>query len=309
MRIGIAEVGSRSLRLMVADFESSGMFKAVRADSFPYGASIDDLQGDDIQSVWSKLDEYRQEIEELFCDRVMIYGTALCRRIAGVTNGSVPSYLRVLSVEEEALASWAAGFMCLRGPTRDRRVTVVDQGGGSTEIVSATWNGTGLNDMSTDSLDVGTHKIMKIYLSSKENYSQLLQELVSDYGTIFKRHAAQSKSVLYLLGGVATKLAWFKVRKDSAEAYQPHRVNDVPLNVAWILDKRTWLDNLYRKDPERARQYVDARSGSEDEAPRVISGSALLLLTSVKLGYQDVRVSGYGVRHGMAFLMVNGLID
>ena len=50
------------------------------------------------------------------------------------------------------------------------------------------------------------------------------------------------------------------------------------------------------------------RSGSEDEVLRTIGSSAFLSLFAEALGYREkVYFSGYGTRHGVAFLMLNGL--
>ncbi len=308
MRIGIAEIGSRSLRLMIADFEPDGSFKAVKTDSSLHSVDIENIREEDVAKLGTALDAYHSEIVKLGCDRTMVYGTALCRKISAFSQWTIRPYLRILTAEEEAIASWAAGFICIPNPAPGKRITVVDQGGGSTEIVSATWTGNGLANKCVDSLDIGIQRITDLYLSSPTGYLSELQRLISGYDHIIRRHASKESSDLYLLGSVATKLAWLDKRQSPADFYKPNLVNDHPLGVAGILKQREELSRLREKNPEAARRFVDARSGSEDETVRIVAGSTFLLMIAIKLNYRCVRVSGYGLRHGMAFLILRGLV-
>ncbi|MBV9992959.1 MAG: hypothetical protein JOZ72_16905 [Alphaproteobacteria bacterium] len=306
MKIGVAEVGSRSLRLMIADFDADGSFKALRTDSQLHNINIDNIGDADLAALGMQLDAYRDEIEKFECDSTMVYGTALCRRIAQ-RGMSLRPYLKVLSPAEEATASWAAGFMCLRGRTVGRRITVVDQGGGSTEFISATWSGQGLDAPTLDSIDFGAQKAVDMFLSSSANYLRAFQDAMSSYEDVLRKHRGGSDHILYALGSVATKLAWLKVRENEADFYKPHLVNDTCLELNRIFQERAQILKMYEKDPVRARRYVDSRSGSEDEAPRIIAGSAFLMLIAMRLGYDIIRVSGYGLRHGLAFLEMKRL--
>lgn len=308
MRIGVVEVGSRSIRLMVADFQRSGSFKATRTGSHLHGVEIDKLNRSSISDLWAAVDRFYNELQTFECDRVMVYGTALCRKLAEQPDLKLPSYLHVLSAEEEAVASWAAGFMCTRKDAETRQYTIVDQGAGSTEVISATWTGETIDNVIFDSLEVGNQKVMDLFYSSGNAYAKAIHLMVEEFAERIRRHKAAENGRLYLIGSVATKIAWLKVRKGVSDFYKPHLVNDVPLSMKELFELHSNILKLYRQSPEKARALVDSRAGAEDDFARVMSGSVFLMMLCTKLDYPLVRVSGYGVRHGMAFLVLKELI-
>jgi exopolyphosphatase/pppGpp-phosphohydrolase len=309
MRIGIVEVGSRSIRLMVANFQSDGSFKADKTGSHIHGVDLKRLDEKAMANLWLEVERLHNELKRYECDRVMVYGTALCRQLAKEARQKLPIYLYVLSPEEEAIASWAAGFMCVRTEeSNSKQYTIVDQGAGSTELVSANWTGKTVEKATFDSVNIGNQKIMEIFLESSADYGRKLHDMVEELGTKLSRHKASGRSEIYLLGSVATKLAWLRVRKGINDFYKPHLVNDVRLNVRDTIKLYTDMLKAYRANPANARALIDARPGVEDEFARVMSGTVFLMMVSIKLGYHDVRVSGYGVRHGMGFLIRRGLI-
>jgi hypothetical protein len=69
MRIGIVEVGSRSVRLMVAQFERDGSFKAAKTGSLMHGVDFRDFDQSKILSLWSAVDRFYQEVKGSQCDR------------------------------------------------------------------------------------------------------------------------------------------------------------------------------------------------------------------------------------------------
>ncbi len=70
------------------------------------------------------------------------------------------------------------------------------------------------------------------------------------------------------------------------------------------------MDPLFRRNPQSVIKVIDPRRNSEEEAVRVLSGSLYLaeLASSIHKG-KEYFVSGYGVRHGMAFLLKHSLLD
>ena len=306
-RIGIVEVGSRAIRLMVADFLWDGSFKALRTGSEMHQVEISNLSEHAAALLWSKVDRFYRELQSFSCDRAMVYGTALCRKLTGL-GYPVPSYLQILSPEEEGVASWAAGFMCVKGQTEGIKYTAVDQGAGSTEIISAIWTGTTIAQPSFDTLDIGNSEVMELFNHAPLSYPRSIQERINRYDNSIKKHSAEVNSRLYLLGSVATKIAWIKVRKGVKDFYKPHLVNDVQLKVSDLYELYGRLLKIFNENPDKARSVVDARPEARDEFARVMSGSVFHMLLAKRMNYSTVRASGYGVRHGMAFLVRRELI-
>jgi exopolyphosphatase/pppGpp-phosphohydrolase len=239
----------------------------------------------------------------------MIYGTEVCRRISEHPEHRLPAYLRVLSPEEEARASWAAGFLTVGGLTGAGRFTIVDQGAGSTEVCTSSWSDMKDGRIEFDRLDIGHQGIMEVF-DPGSGYGKAIEEIksiVARFHNKLIRHAAIGKSEICMLGSVPTKIAWYKVRTRRDEKYNLYRVNGSRLSVKEMFEFHASFLTLYRKDQDEARIEIDARKGAEDEIERVISNSVYLMLLAATLKHQAIRVSGFGTRHGMAFLALKGL--
>jgi exopolyphosphatase/pppGpp-phosphohydrolase len=307
-RIGVVEVGSRSVRFMAADFSLDGSFKAIKTDSHLHGVDITAIDEQKVLELLHTLRHYVQVIDQFHCDRVLIYGTALCRELQRQNEVELPSYLRLLTPEEEALASWAAGFMCTQSKRGECRYTVIDQGGGSTEIITATWNDGRIEDILFNSIPIGTLGLARLLEQDGQTYSSSVVNILTPYESIIRAHKSSGGAELYLLGSVATKIAWLSRRRDVAEVYKPYLVNNLSLTTTDILKTRNRIVDLFEEDKDKARSFVDPRASGEDDFRQVVQGSGLLMLISLRLEHFKLRVSGYGTRHGMAFLAMRDLI-
>ena len=105
------------------------------------------------------------------------------------------------------------------------------------------------------------------------------------------------------------KIGWLNVRRHPSDVYEPERVNGVAVPLPILDEFFARAHSEYRQSPEKVVRLIDAREGSEREAVRVISGSAYLAkLVRVLHTTSTPRVTGYGVRHGIAFLLLHGLL-
>ena len=309
VRIGIVELGSRSIRLMIADFNSRSEFTAVKTGTDLHNVKAETVSREEIARLRDKLEALYDVLSAASCDHIMVYGTAIARQIVQQDTQAFPNYFRVLSEEEEALASWAAGFMCVHDRNVEKVVIALDQGGGSAEFVSAHWSGFGMNKIKIDSFEFGNEHVVQKFLSLKKNeFENYITDTVKKASVSLGRHVTDNESSsLFLLGSVATKIAWLKVRSDVNDFYKPHLVNNIPVSISELESAYNNLYRVYRNDPESARAFVDSRAEAALEVVRIISNSYLFATLLRCFPGANVRVSGYGVRHGMAFLIVNNL--
>jgi exopolyphosphatase/pppGpp-phosphohydrolase len=308
-RVGIIEVGSHSVRFYVVDFKQDGSSTARETDSTLHRVGVVSPKAEEVSELARTIEGYYSRLAGFNCDHVMIYGTEVCRQISEQQEYRLPGYLRVLSPEEEARASWAAGFLTVGSLTGAGRFTIVDQGAGSTEVCTSSWSDMKAGRIHFDRLDIGHQGIMNVF-ESGSGYLKAIEEIkgiVAGFQNRLLRHAAIDESEICMLGSVATKIAWHKVRKRKDEKYNLYRVNGVRLSVREIFEFHSSFLALYRKDRDEARIEIDARKGAEDEIERVISNSVYLMLLAATLKHQAIRVSGFGTRHGMAFLALKGI--
>jgi len=308
-RVGIIEVGSHSVRFYVVDFKRDGSSTARETDSTLHRVGIAHPKADEVSELGRIVDGYHGRLIEFNCDHVMTYGTEVCRQISERQEYRLPAYLRALSPEEEARASWAAGFLTVGSLTGAGRFTIVDQGAGSTEICTSSWSDMKAGRIEFNRLDIGHQGIMEVF-EYGSGYMKAIEEIkaiIARFSNKLIRHAATDKSEVCMLGSVATKIAWHKVRTRRDEKYNLYRVNGARLSVNDIFEFHAYFLALYRKDREQARIEIDARKGAEDEIERVLSNSVYLMLLAASLKHKAIRVSGFGTRHGMAFLALKGL--
>jgi exopolyphosphatase / guanosine-5'-triphosphate,3'-diphosphate pyrophosphatase len=157
MRVAAVDLGTNTTRLLVADVDE-GAVKAVdrREQITSLGEGVDArrrLLPLPIARVRNILSEYRRRIEELGAERVLCVATSAVRdaengeAFLGEIEWSYGFTTRLLSGEEEAGLTFAGATL---GRTDVDGVTVVDIGGGSTELV--------LRDRAV-SMDVGSVRL------------------------------------------------------------------------------------------------------------------------------------------------------
>ncbi|MDR3472897.1 MAG: hypothetical protein P4M09_14640 [Devosia sp.] len=303
-RIAIVEVGSNSIRFLVGDFDQSGAFDAVSTKSIRLHIGTAKPQAADVENINEEVDRLIETAGAVGYDELLAYGTALCRRIAAEMPEKLDRRIRVLNAREEATAAWAAAFMCERDRSVPTALTVIDLGTGSTEIAVGSWDGSMLDGLQFTSLDLGTASLVDLLRSSGKLFPHRVVELLSslelaELGAVGK---------FYLVGGVATKIGWMKVRRNGDQEYKPYLVNGVSTSPTELIELYQKLAKLRITDSTIGRKLVDARPGSEDEFERVLTGSVFLAGLTTKLGAGEaLYISGYGLRHGAAFLLQQGL--
>ena len=204
-----------------------------------------------------------------------------------------------------------AAFLC-EDPSLEKEMTAIDLGNGSTEIVSAFWDGKTVSKVKACSVDIGSEILVSKFQKLGSKYSNAIRSeavsvaaVIADSG-ILQQHNQSP----YLLGGVATKIGWLSRRGEDVRAtYRPELVNGVEIPTLHLEELYRVVFAAYSKNPGVAAQIIDDRKGSSAEVLRVLSGAPFLyeLCRAVSAG-KTFKVSGYGVRHGMAFLLRQDLI-
>lgn len=307
-RIGITEIGSRSVRFFVADFDAYAEFTTVDIDTFRHRIDPGNIGRDDIIALNRIIDRCNERLKSYSCDRIRVYGTEICRRIQRDHPDQLSIVVDVLSPREEAIGGWATAIMCERNKKKPFSSIVIDEGSGSTEVSYASWDGSAVLNFKHAELSLGSSDLVTHFANAPKGYLKKLPEIISDYAEVLEGgfQEIDEEQNVYLAGGVATKLAWLKVRNRADEPYQPYRVNGVELSTEHLIRIYGELSRLYDQSPKKVSMVVDPRPGSTDEGVRVLSSAPFLaLLVSRISSRSDLLVTGYGLRHGMSFLLLN----
>lgn len=310
MRIGLIEVGSNTIRYLVADWDDMA-FNRVKIETVKHAMHPSRPNEAAVAEVNQVVERFLADARGRDCEALLAYGTAACRTVAGRFPGLLSPQIKVLTPEEEAMASWVAGFACTsRIP--GTRCTVIDQGSGSTEIVRATWTGGGFEDLAFHSADIGSVSLVEAYKANRKDHMLHTRGLIEQMVPALAETglSAGEAGSLYLVGGVATSIGWQATKGTGLQDYVPAEVNGVSATLKELDALYQRLSTLLRTDPVAARRQVDTRPGSEDHILRILSSLPfLIVLASFLKPEGPFSFSGYGVRHGMAFLIQHGLIQ
>jgi len=313
LRIGIAEIGSKTTRLMIADFDSRGDFRIVNATSESHGINLETTDESSLVKV-NEIGELAHKFLDLFgCDKTLVYGTELCRQLSRTYGDKKINNIYVMSSGEEGKASWLSSLLCERGRFENKLFTVVDQGAGSLEILTAKWSNRTIEVVENHSFKLGHQLGQKMFEEAPNDHLNKVSNLLKLIETELSVHSRKNtrSEKVYLQGSVATKLAWLKVRPAGVDRdrYNNKFINGVKLNYDWMLGEYQKLYKMFCENYEEGVAYVDARPNGKNDFAMVVSNLPILLLLIGKIGHSSQSyVSGYGTRHGVAFMMTNKLI-
>lgn len=287
-------------------------FKAVQIKTVRHGIDPIALRESDVQTINQLVAPMMSDLAAQKCDIECVYGTELCRAMEAQRPGELIAPLRALSTEQEAAAAWGAAFFCLDSDEETQPLTVIDLGNGSTQVARGHWTGSKIASLKTASAPVGSSLLMNRYSQDGASFVQFAKTQVSLMKkALHQADIGQERSgLLYLAGGVATKIGWLNVRRDADEFYKPERVNGVAVRQKVLDESFAIMHGEYVRNPANVVSFVDPREGSEREALRVISGAPYLAALVHDLQTMPTpRITGYGVRHGIAFLLLHGLLE
>ena len=270
MRLGILDIGSNSVRLMLWENGETPEKKIIVSGlgkNLAAGGMLDAAAKERTKKAIDSLIAYG---EERGAEKFYAFGTAAMRKaadgkaFAAEITAETDMPVEIIGGEEEA----AVGLL---GALGGKDGGIVDIGGASTEITVCSAG----RCVYSHSLDLGTVSLADLCGQSFPAARAVCAERVKEYGKV---PAAE----FYGIGGTATSLA---AVAQELEPYDPARVN------GYVLDKKelcAMKDRLYSMSVEERKSL----KGLQPERAEVIAGgSALLLAVMEHLGIENIRVS------------------
>ncbi len=300
-RAGAIDIGTNSVRLLVADVDGPGRDATLvpldrRMHITRLGQGVDatrTLAPDAIDRTVAVLEEYRRALDELGVERVRATATSAARDAsnrdefftrAHAALGITPE---LLSGEEEAQLSFRGATTGLDAPAP---YLVVDIGGGSTEFVLGATEPEFLA-----SVDMGCVRITEQYLTSDppapeelSNAVSAVRDLVADVDRAFPE--ARQAATLVGLAGTVTTVAAIEL---GLPEYDAERIHHFHLTRAAAED----VFRTLATEPAAERAH---NPGLEPGRVDIIVGGAIVLVTILRvLGFDEVLVSEADILDGL----------
>jgi exopolyphosphatase/guanosine-5'-triphosphate,3'-diphosphate pyrophosphatase len=296
MRIATIDIGTNTVLLLVADVTREGAITPVVYEQrIPrLGKGVDaakNLQPDAMQRVIDVLKEYRAFIAQQDVSATVVAGTSAVRDAANReefirrVRSDVGFELEVLSGEEEAYWTYRGAISGIPGI---RKATVVDIGGGSTEITV----GDDRKILHSVSLDVGSVRLTERFFKHDPPTHPELEAAITLVEEELARAGAFDfkNSVLVGVAGTATSLA---VLAQGLKAFSIEAVTNYKLDIDTVY-------HLFRA--LRAMRVQEIRSLSsmmEGRSDVIVAGTLIVREIMAHCKFKEMIVSERGVRYGL----------
>ncbi len=304
MQIAVIDIGTNTVLLLVARFDPSGQITPVRYEQrVPrLGKGVDGLkvlQTDSMRRVIDVLTEYKTHLSALPLQGIVVCGTSAVREASNrdeflrMVHQATGFTVEILSGEEEAQWTFRGA---VSGIQSGDRFTVVDIGGGSTEIST----GTAGEIADRTSLDIGavrlTERVFKhdppTPLELETAIELVENELERPRGFRF------DGSTLIGVAGTATSLA---LLAQGIPEFRIEAVTNFRLN-------RDRVESLFRQLRGMPSNQIRTLSTvMEGRADIIAAGTLILREIMHHYGFEELTVSERGVRYGLAIKEWNRL--
>jgi exopolyphosphatase/guanosine-5'-triphosphate,3'-diphosphate pyrophosphatase len=300
-RLGAIDIGTNSVRLLVADIDGGGAAATLRAVDrrihiTRLGQEVDEtrqLHPDAIARTLDVLREYRGVLDELGVTRVRATATSAARDAANRDDFFEPA-AEVLGFEPELIPGDEEARLSFLGATAELSepapYLVVDIGGGSTEFIVGTRAPEGLI-----SVDMGSVRLTEHFLTSDPPEPEELSAAVSvvrDHLADVEREIPAVRDAATLIGLAGTITTVAAVELGLAE-YDRDKIHHFGLSKAAAEDV---FRTLATETVEERRHNPGLDPGRAD----VIVAGALELVTIMRaFGFDEMVVSESDILDGL----------
>ncbi len=296
MRVAAIDMGTNTFLCLIADVVG-GQIQKVLWDGqkvVRLGEGVDrtgEFQPPALKRADACLASFREKIHELKVNQVLAVATSAARDVRNraelervAANHGIQ--YRVISGEEEARLTFCGGVSGINAES----ATVIDVGGGSTEIVSGNRDGLFFRK----SFQVGsvrlTERFVRDYPTPLSQVFELRSCAAQTFQALAQLERSERPQPVVAVAGTPVNLACLELGAD----FDPERIEGFVLTCAQ-LDK--WVERLAERSLEERRELPGLQSGREDV---IVAGAVLLSEAAKALGSEHVIVSTRGIRYGLA---------
>jgi len=310
MRIGAIDIGSNSIRLVVAHFHpgaDNDLVTIARAgEACRLGRGLD--RTGRVDSVIAEraavlAAEFARRARSLGAERLVVGATAALRKaengaeVAAAIGERCGERVRVLSGEDEARLVYRSVVLGLGGPARRSACVVFDLGGGSTEVVS----GLGEQAGRWASLPFGAVSLTEKYFDGGTPGLERLEDLEQEVGEQIMHGCALMPASTPMLVGVGGTITVLASLDRGLTTYEPALIE------GWAIEAErleTLADRILGSGEAERESWPVMGKGRADI---VLAGVLVVRLLTRRFPSRWLLASTQGLRYGLARLAAEGL--
>lgn len=294
--VATIDIGTNSMLLLVARLGEGGRLIPLvdRATVTGLGRGVDtrgELSPEGIEAGIRTLRDYVEQARATGVSAIRAVGTSALRDARNAASflepagGILGTPVEVITGDREAALTFLGSLEGLELPEGD--ISIVDLGGGSTEIV----RGRGRTVGQATSLDVGSVRLFERYLRDDPPTSEQVAQAREDIRRTLAASPVRPGAPLVGIAGTVTTVA--SVIRE-IDPYDPDRVHGLHVSTDEIARLTETLLGMPIEDRKALPGLDPAR------ADVIAAGSLLLLEIAEAAGATEVIVSNGGVRVGLA---------
>ncbi|MBI5711176.1 MAG: hypothetical protein HZC42_12890 [Candidatus Eisenbacteria bacterium] len=304
MRVGAIDIGSNSIRLLVADVEGrgegpGGVETVARAGEVcrlgrgvgRSGAIAEDLA----QRAGALAGEFARRARALGARHIVLGATAAIRNatngteVADIIGRQVGLPVRVLSGDQEAQLVYRSVVLGLGARASRNACIVFDIGGGSTEVVSGVGAGAGR----WTSLPFGAVSLTEAFLHSNPPADHEVRALRGEVRREVMHGCASMPERVPLLAGVGGTVTVLAALDRGIEAYDPS------LLEGWSVRRERLAELVARIVGARHEERMDWPIIGEGRADIVAAGALAVEILVERFPSAGLVCSTQGLRYGL----------
>jgi exopolyphosphatase / guanosine-5'-triphosphate,3'-diphosphate pyrophosphatase len=306
-KIASIDIGSNTVRLLILESGGNTEFNLVvsKRNITRLGEGMDTqgkLAKNRIEATLQVLAEFRQTCLENGDPPLFAVATSAVRE---ASNGNefvrrakkeTGIDIKIIPWEEEARLALEGVFW--RIPDNNRKVIILDIGGGSTEFILS--QGKGISGFCSTSLGVVrlTEKFISRHPIDEKEFLSLKNHLQNELQAVKEKLSAFRPELLIGTAGTVTTLS---ALKNNIYPYDPEKIH---ASVFSREDAESILEDLKRKSLSERLAMKPLEPGRED---LIIAGTAIVLETMSAFDCKTLTVSEYSLREGIILKAVNSI--
>jgi exopolyphosphatase / guanosine-5'-triphosphate,3'-diphosphate pyrophosphatase len=307
MRVAAIDIGSNSIRLLVAEVDESGgpdgaletVARAGEVCRLARGLGrAGNIEEELAQRVGGLAAGFVRRARSLGAKHIVIGATAAIRNarngveVANIVERSSGLPVRILTGEDEAQLVYRSVVLGLGRNAARSACIVFDIGGGSTEVVS----GVGAQSGRWASLPFGAVSLTERFMRSDPPGSDEIQALKAEVQAGIMHHCALMPEKVPLLAGVGGTVTVLASMDRQLENYDPN------LLEGWFIPPERLSGLVERLSRSRHQDRLGFSIVGEGRADIVVAGALVVSLLFERFPSSALVCSTQGLRYGLARL-------